>query len=163
MLSEEQLAVLEDAVADIDEMGDAERYAWRQTARLLVDYRELLAEVEELRGGGQWSRALLKERLDAAEKRAEVLAAEVGRLKPLAEVGEAVGRGIEIEPGDHCLRALSITHQREGAMGGAYRVFGYRVGNSGRIDPAGKRSGDGATLEAALRAAGLMEVNGGAV
>ena len=84
------------------------------------------------------------------------LAAEVERLTPLAEVGEAVGRGIEIEPGDHCLRALSITHQRDGAMEGAYRVFGYRVGNSGRIDPAGKRSGDGATLAAALRDAGLM-------
>lgn len=84
------------------------------------------------------------------------LAAEVGRLKLLAEVGEAVGRGIEIEPGDHCLRALSITHQREGEMDGAYRVFGYRVSGSGKIDTAGKRSGDGMTLEAALQAAGLM-------
>lgn len=84
------------------------------------------------------------------------LTAEVERLQPLAAVGEAVGRGIEIEPGDHCLRALSITHQREGEMDGAYRVFGYRVSGSGKIDTAGKRSGDGMTLEAALQAAGLM-------
>ena len=102
--------------------------------------------------------------VEARRRRAGLkLVAEVERLTPLAEVGEAVGRGIEIEPGDHCLRALSITHQREGAMGGAYRVFGYRVGSSGKIDPAGKRSGDGLTLALAMRAAGLMEVNGGTV